>query len=205
MSVLSHISIEEYLASGRLVINPAPIKINPDSIEFTLGNEFIHFQETRQTEIDIRKKMLEGPNEIPVRTVIDKPEDGFVIYPNTLYLATTLEYVEMPDDLILKIEGKSTVGRYGLVPVTAGVIDPGFHGQITLEIFSLNKLPVVVYPGMCIAQGIFTKLDRPAKITYGDKKLRSRYFGQKGVTLPDPSNLFLPGWRERVQTYRKVK
>lgn len=199
MSVISDQTIREYLDSGRLIIKPSPIKINPGSVELTLGSEFIHFQETRQTEIDIKERIPEVKDGIPVRTTAN-PKKGFAIYPNTLYLATTLEYIKMPDDLQMRVEGKSTIGRYGLVPVTAGMVDPGFEGHITLEVFSLNPLPVIVYPGMCFAQAVFYKLDKPAEASYASRKHQSSYQGQRGVTMPNPKNLFLPGWEKRLRS-----
>ena len=191
MSVLSDQDIENELKSGRLSITPAPKRINPASVELTLGDEIVYLKRTMTNEIDLRKPF---PDDMVERFVMDRKK-GFSIKPGEHYLATTAERIELPDNITLYVVGKSSIGRIGLVPVTAGYVDPGFGGQITLEIYNVGHTPVIVYPGMFFAQGVFYYLNSPAKHPYNKRKT-SLYHGQRGTTLPKTSNLFPDSWED---------
>jgi len=192
MAVLADHEIEQEIKLGRLVIDPQPKRINPASVELTLGREIVYLKRTLTNEIDLKKDF---PADMVDRFVMD-PKRGFSIKPGEHYLATTEELVELPSDLTMMVLGKSTIGRIGLVPVTAGYIDPGFRGQITLEIFNVSHTPVIIYPGMFFAQGVIFRMSSPAKIPY-NKRATSLYRNQSGPTIPKTSNLFPKGTRKR--------
>ena len=108
---------------------------------------------------------------------------SFVIHPGEFVLGSTVEWVELPDDIVARIEGKSSLGRLGLiVHATAGFVDPGFSGTLTLEITNLTRVPIVLWPGKPIAQLSFMALDRPAERPYGHPDLGSHYHGQPEAT-----------------------
>lgn len=110
-------------------------------------------------------------------------EKGYILKPHEFVLGSTVENVNLPSNIAARFEGKSSLGRIGLMThITAGFIDPGFHGQITLEIFNVNTQPIVLRPGMLIGQLCFFKLDEPCARPYGSKGLASHYQGQTGVT-----------------------
>ena len=115
--------------------------------------------------------------------VVAGAEEGFVIHPGVFCLGRTHEWVELPDDVVARIEGKSSLGRLGLiVHATAGFIDPGWKGTLTLELNNLTRVPIKLYPGLLIAQLSFMGLDRPAERPYGSKALGSHYQGQVAAT-----------------------
>lgn len=192
MSVLADHEIEQELKLGRLIIEPKPKRINPASVELTLGREIVYLKRTLTNEIDLKKKF---PEDMVERFMMD-PKKGFSIKPGEHYLATTEELIELPADLTMMVLGKSTIGRIGLVPVTAGYIDPGFRGQITLEIYNVSHTPVIIYPGMFFAQGVILRMSSPAKLPY-NKRSTSLYRGQSGVTIPKTKNLFPKGMSKR--------
>jgi dCTP deaminase len=110
-------------------------------------------------------------------------EESFVIHPGEFCLGRTLEWVELPDDIVARIEGKSSIGRLGLiVHATAGFCDPGWQGTLTLELNNLTRIPIKLYPGLPIAQLSFMTLDRPAARPYGSPELGSHYQGQRAAT-----------------------
>lgn len=188
MSVLADHEIEQEIKLGRLIVQPYPKRINPASIELTLGREIVYLKRTLTNEIDLKKLF---PSDMVERFLMD-PKRGFSIKPGEHYLATTEELVELPSDLTMIVVGKSTIGRIGLVPVTAGYVDPGFRGQITLEIYNVSHTPVIIYPGMFFAQGVILRMSSPAKIPY-NRRSTSLYRDQSGVTIPKTSNLFPKG------------
>lgn len=192
MAVLADHEIEQELKQGRLIIDPKPKRINPASVELTLGREIVYLKRTLTNEIDLKKKF---PEDMVERFMMD-PKKGFSIKPGEHYLATTEELIELSSDLTMMVLGKSTIGRIGLVPVTAGYIDPGFRGQITLEIYNVSHTPVIIYPGMFFAQGVILRMSSPAKIPYNKRKT-SLYRGQSGVTIPKTGNLFPKRERKR--------
>jgi dCTP deaminase len=178
-SVLSDATIRDLIESGRIVIDPwDPSMIQPASIDIRLGNSFRVFHNHRIQSIDL----AEPPGDLTEQVEI--PDDGtFVIHPGEFVLGRTLELVEVPDDIVVRIEGKSSLGRLGLVVhATAGFVDPGFKGTLTLEIANFNSVPIVLRPGLPICQLSFMALDRPAERPYGHPELGSHYYGQIEAT-----------------------
>lgn len=158
---LSDRTIKEYMASGKLIISPPDHRlIQPASVDIRLGRHFI--------------KPEEGPE--------SKSYDCFLLRPGQFALGTTLEYVEIPDDLLADLKGKSTLGRLGLmIHSTAGYIDPGFKGNIVLEFSNVSTIPIPLYPDMLIGQLTFSLLTTPVDRPYGSEGLNSHYQNQRGV------------------------
>jgi dCTP deaminase len=178
-SVLSDVTIRELIDSGRIRIDPwDPSMVQPASVDVRLGNSFRVFHNHRIQSIDL----ADPPRDLTEHVEIDK--DGqFVIHPGEFVLGRTVELVELPDDIVSRIEGKSSIGRMGLVVhATAGFVDPGFRGTLTLEITNFNSVPIVLRPGLPIAQLSFMALDRPAERPYGHPELGSHYYGQVEAT-----------------------
>ena len=178
-SVLSDATIRELIDSGRIVIDPwDPSMIQPASVDIRLGNSFRVFHNHRIQSIDL----ADPPRDLTER--VEVPDDGtFVIHPGEFVLGRTHELVEIPDDIVSRIEGKSSLGRLGLVVhATAGFVDPGFKGTLTLEIANFNSVPIVLRPGLPICQLSFMALDRPAERPYGHPDLGSHYYGQVEAT-----------------------
>lgn len=172
--ILSDRDLKQRLGND-LVIKPLnPEQIGPSSIDLTLGNKFRVFKQLSKTHIDPDKDK-NSDNFTEVLTV-----DEFVIHPGEFVLGTTKEWVEVPDDLVGRLEGRSSWGRLGIVVhSTAGFVDPGFRGTLTLEMTNLGKMPVLLRPGMRICQIVFEKLQSPAEVPY-DKRKGSKYVGQRG-------------------------
>jgi dCTP deaminase len=179
-SVLSDGTIRALVDAGRIVINPwEPGNVQPASVDLRLGDTFRVFHNHRVAAIDLR----EGPPKGLTEEVVASEEDGFVIHPGEFCLGRTAEWVELPDDVVARIEGKSSLGRLGLiVHATAGFIDPGWKGTLTLELNNLTRVPIKLYPGLLIAQLSFMGLDQPAERPYGSKELGSHYQGQVAAT-----------------------
>src|SRR4051794_25969823 len=152
--------------------------IQPASVDIRLGNSFRVFHNHRIQSIDLGNP----PRDLTEHVEID--DDGeFVIHPGEFVLGRTLESVEIPDDVVCRIEGKSSIGRLGLiVHATAGFVDPGFRGSLTLEITNLTRVPIKLYAGLPIAQLSFMTLDRPAERPYGSPELGSHYQDQVSAT-----------------------
>ena len=178
-SVLSDGTIRRLVDEQRIVINPwDPAMVQPASVDLRLGNSFRVFHNHRVTAIDLR----EPPSDLTEQVV---PEDGepFVIHPGEFCLGRTEEWVELPDDIVARIEGKSSLGRLGLiVHATAGFCDPGWKGTLTLELANLTRVPIKLWPGLPIAQLSFMTLDRAAERPYGHPELGSHYHGQVDAT-----------------------
>ena len=179
-SVLSDGTIRRLVEDGAIVIKPwNPELVQPASIDLRLGDTFRVFHNHRAPVIDLK----EGPPKALTEEVTATPEDGFVIHPGEFCLGRTLEWVELPDDVVARVEGKSSVGRLGLiVHATAGFCDPGWKGTLTLELNNLTRVPIKLYPGLLIAQLSFMALDRPAERPYGSPELGSHYQGQVAAT-----------------------
>jgi dCTP deaminase len=178
-SVLSDATIRELIESGRIVIDPFdPAMIQPASIDIRLGKSFRVFHNHRIQSIDL----AEPPRDLTEHVEIE--DDGeFVIHPGEFVLGRTHELVEIPDDVVCRIEGRSSIGRLGLVVhATAGFVDPGFRGTLTLEITNFNSVPIVLRPGLSICQLSFMTLDRAAERPYGHPDLGSHYHGQIDAT-----------------------
>ena len=183
--ILSDRSIRDQIAAGRLVIDPFdPERVQPSSVDLRLDRAFLVFRNTRQAYLDVREPV----DHLMERIELDD-EEPIVLHPSEFILGSTMESVTIPDDLVGRLEGRSSVGRLGVViHSTAGYIDPGFSGQITLEIANLANIPVRLYPGMRIAQISFSLMTTPAEVPYGQRRLGSKYQGQGS---PTPSRLYL--------------
>jgi dCTP deaminase len=178
-SVLSDGSILDLVQAGRIRIDPwDPGLVQPASVDLRLGDSFRVFHNHRTSAIDLRH-----PPENLTEEVIVAPDESFVIHPGEFCLGRTLEWVELPDDIVARIEGKSSLGRLGLiVHATAGFCDPGWQGTLTLELNNLTRVPIKLWPGLEIAQLSFMALDRPARRPYGSPELGSHYQGQRAAT-----------------------
>jgi dCTP deaminase len=177
--VLSDRTIRRLVDDGRLVVDPWDADlVQPASIDLRLGDSFRVFHNHRVTAIDLR----DVPTNLTEEVAIGRDE-AFVIHPGEFCLGRTLEWVELPDDVVARVEGKSSVGRLGLiVHATAGFVDPGWKGTLTLELNNLTRVPIKLYPGLLIAQLSFMALDRPAERPYGSPELGSHYQGQVAAT-----------------------
>lgn len=178
--VLSDHTIKEELAAGRIKIEPLNTRnIQPASVDVTLGDKILLFSSRRYPfYIDIKKDM-EGLNEM-VTIEDDKP---FFLQPGEFVLATTIESITLPNDLVARLEGKSSLGRIGLlIHSTAGYVDPGWSGNLTLELSNVSKLAITLYAGMKIGQISFIRLTSPAERPYGSPGLNSKYQGQVDPT-----------------------
>jgi dCTP deaminase len=179
MSVLSDGTILDLVGAGRIRIEPwDPELVQPASVDVRLGDSFRVFHNYRVSTIDLR----DPPANLTEEVVVPDGE-AFVIHPGEFCLGRTLEWVELPDDVVARVEGKSSLGRLGLiVHATAGFCDPGWKGTLTLEFNNLTRVPIKLYPGLLIAQLSFMALDRPAQRPYGSPELGSHYQGQRAAT-----------------------
>jgi len=178
-SVLSDGTIRALVEAGRIRIDPwDPGMVQPASVDLRLGASFRVFHNHRITAVDLG----DPPSELTEQVVVE--EGGtFVIHPGEFCLGRTEEWVELPDDVVARIEGKSSLGRLGLiVHATAGFVDPGFAGTLTLEVTNLTRIPIELWPGLPIAQLSFMALDAPAERPYGHPDLGSHYHGQVEAT-----------------------
>ncbi len=188
--ILSDRSLREQLDAGRIVIDPLEdALIQPSSIDVRISNLFRVFRNHTRGVIDV-KHDLQNLTEL-----IEIPADGdgvgtdpFMLHPGEFVLGSTHERIGVPDDLVGRIEGKSSLGRLGLlIHSTAGFIDAGFDGHITLELANVASLPITLYPGMRIGQVSFMQMTGPADHPYGSGAQGSKYQGQRG---PTPSRYF---------------
>ena len=178
-SVLSDGTISQLVGEGRIRIEPWDESlVQPASVDLRLGDSFRVFHNHRTSAIDLR----DPPTNLTEQVKVDDGE-AFIIHPGEFCLGRTLEYVELPDDIVARIEGKSSLGRLGLiVHATAGFCDPGWRGTLTLELNNLTRVPIKLYPGLPIAQLSFMTLDAPARRPYGHADLGSHYQGQVEAT-----------------------
>jgi len=178
--ILSDRDILARMEAGDLVVEPLDdpdLQIQPASVDLRLGREFLEFQRTNIPCIhpDSEREV----DEYVTETVVDEDEE-FILHPGDFVLGTTTERVEIPDDLLANVEGRSSLGRLAIVVhATAGVVDAGYRGQITLELSNLGTAPVALTPGMRISQLIFTELKSPAERPYGSDR-GSKYQDQSG-------------------------
>lgn len=178
MAILSDKTIKEYLEEGKIVIDPLKDEqqIQPSSVDMRLGDEFKVFKVIRKPYIDPKDE--EDIAEYMESSTVPEGE-AFIIHPNEFALATTQEYVKVPDDLVARVEGRSSMGRLGVtMHVTAGYVDPGFEGRITLEISNIGAMPVALYPGQRVCQLVFETMTTPAELPYGHPKRNSKYMKQ---------------------------
>ena len=188
--VLSDRTIKEELNRGRIVIDPLdPDDIQPASVDLRLDRKILVFSNSRRPHIDVRMRM----DDLTETVEIDD-EVPFILHPGEFVLGSTLEYIELPDDLVARLEGKSSLGRIGLViHSTAGFVDPGWKGHLTLELSNLARLPITLYYGMKIGQISYLRLTTPADRVYGSEGLGSKYQGQTEPTASRFSQEFSGG------------
>jgi len=187
MAILSDADIKKYLKEGKITIDPLEDierQVQPSSVDLRIGSEFKGFK-------IIKKPFIDPKDSEDLDSYMDSMhiEDGesFIIHPNEFALATTYETVKVPDDLVARVEGRSSMGRLGItMHVTAGYIDPGFEGKITLEISNIGKMPVALYPGQRACQIVFETMTSPAEKPYGHPERDSKYMGQ---TRPESSRI----------------
>lgn len=177
--IFSDRSIREAVASGRILIDPFDdVMVQPSSVDVRCDRHFRVFENHRYASID--PKAVQDD----LTSVVEASEDGpFILHPGEFVLGATLETIGLADDLVARLEGKSSLGRLGLlIHSTAGFIDPGFKGQVTLELSNVASLPIAIYPGMKIGQISFYAMTTPADAPYGSPQLGSKYQGQAGPT-----------------------
>jgi dCTP deaminase len=179
MSVLSDKSIIQEIEAHRLRIDPFdPDAVQPASVDLRLDRVFRTFRVTSRPYVDVRLP-IDDLTEL-IRVDDDEP---FMLQPHTFCLGSTVETVTLPDDIVARVDGKSSLGRLGLlVHATAGYVDPGWTGQLTLELSNQSQMPIALYYGMRIAQISFLRLTTPATRPYGSPGLGSKYQGQTGPT-----------------------
>ena len=185
MSVLADRDIRAELEAGRVRIDPYdPADLQPSSVDLHLDRSFRVFRNNRYPYIDVRAPQ---PDLTELLTV--EEDEQFILHPGEFVLGVVAERIGLPTDIVATLDGKSSLGRLGLVVhQTAGVIDAGFDGHITLELANVANLPITVYPGMRIAQLSFLTLTTPAEHPYGSGRLGSKYQGQ---AEPTPSRYHL--------------
>ncbi|NOX29209.1 MAG: dCTP deaminase [Actinobacteria bacterium] len=184
--ILSDRTLREQLAAGRIVIDPLDDSlIQPSSVDVRISNLFRVFRNHTRGIIDVKQDTSDLTELIEIPPDSDRP---FILHPGEFVLGSTLERIGVPDDLVGRVEGKSSLGRLGLlIHSTAGFIDAGFDGHITLELANVASLPITLYPGMKIGQVSFMKMTSPAENPYGAGARGSKYQGQRG---PTPSRYF---------------
>lgn len=166
--ILSDKTLYEMLENDTLHISPLEKhQIQPASVDIRLGNTFSIVE-------DLPSGIINLEDEIPYKTIVT---DTYILLPNQFVLATTMEYFHLPDDLTAFVEGRSSLGRMGLFIQNAGWVDPGFHGEITLELYNANRCAIELKAGRRIGQLVFAKMDSPAIHPY-----QGKYQGQKGAT-----------------------
>src|ERR1700682_3328089 len=175
--VLSDVDIKRYLALGKIKITPElpPEQFGSCSVDFRLGNAFNVFEHSRHAFIDLRNK--KGIEDL-MKPVIVADGEAFILQPREFVLAITEESLELDDDVLGRLEGRSSLGRIGIiVHGTAGLFDPGWRGKATLELSNLGRMPVALYPGMRICSFTFEQLSSPVSVPYY-KKAGNKYAGQ---------------------------
>jgi dCTP deaminase len=182
--ILSDVTIREELAVGRIVIDPLDdADIQPSSVDLRLDRFFRVFRNHTSRVIDVRE---DQENLTQLVEIAD--EDAFILHPGEFVLGSTAERVSLPADLVARLEGKSSLGRLGLlIHSTAGFVDAGWDGHLTLELSNVATLPITLYPGMKIGQISFLRMTTPAARPYGSPQVGSKYQGQRG---PTPSRYF---------------
>ena len=187
--LLSDVTIRECLKQGRIVVDPQELdNIQPASVDLRLADRIMVFKNSDVRYIDPRQEIPDMMEPVAI-----KGEAGFVLHPNEFALGSTLERVELADDIAGKIEGKSSLGRIGLlIHSTAGFVDPGWRGQLTLELANVSRLPIVLHSGMRICQISFHQMSTSVERPYGSKELRSRYQDQQGPTASRIHHDFTP-------------
>jgi dCTP deaminase len=180
--VLSDRTIKSEIAAGRIRIDPYDERlVQPSSIDVRVDRKFRVFHNSRYPYIDVREPM-EGLTEL----VEVSDEEPFVLHPGEFVLGQTLEAIALPNDLVARLEGKSSLGRLGLlIHSTAGFVDPSWQGNLTLELSNVANLPIALYFGMKIGQISFFRMSSPVERPYGSKELGSKYQGQSRPTASE--------------------
>lgn len=177
--ILSDRTLREELAAGRIVIDPLDETcIQPSSVDLHVDGLFRVFRNHTTPFIDPKQPQDD------LTELVEVDDDGaFVLHPGEFVLGSTLEHVGLPDDLVARLEGKSSLGRLGLlIHSTAGFVDCGFRGHLTLELSNVANLPIAIYPGMKIGQISFLRMTTAADVPYGSDATGSKYQGQRGPT-----------------------
>jgi dCTP deaminase len=177
--VLSDRDIRAEIDAGRIVIDPfIPEAVQPSSVDLHLDRRFRVFRNSRYPFIDVRADQPELTELVEIGG-----DDPFILHPGEFVLGSTFERVQLPNDLVARLEGKSSLGRLGLlIHSTAGYVDPGWEGNLTLELSNVANLPITLYDGMKIGQISFQRLSSPAEVGYGDASIGSKYRGQRDPT-----------------------
>lgn len=183
--IFSDRSIKEAIASGRIAVTPyTEAFVQPSSIDLRVDRYFRVFENHKYSMIDPRKRQED------LTKIVEVPDgEAFVLHPGEFVLGATLERVKLGNDVVARLEGKSSLGRIGLlIHSTAGFVDPGFDGHLTLELSNVASLPIAIYPGMKIGQISYYQMTTEADNPYGSAEAGSRYQGQRG---PTPSKVHL--------------
>ena len=190
--LLSDRDIRAEIAAGRVALDPFDdAMVQPSSVDVRLDRLFRTFENHRYPHIDPAEEQPDL-----TRLVETAPDEAFVLHPGEFVLASTYEVITLPDDIAGRLEGKSSLGRLGLLThSTAGFIDPGFSGHVTLELSNVATLPIKLWPGMKIGQLCLFRLESPAEHPYGSEVYGSRYQGQRG---PTPSRSYLNFHRTQI-------
>ena len=190
--LLSDRDIRAELEAGRVALEPYDeAMLQPSSVDVRLDRLFRVFENHRYPHIDPREHQPDL-----TRLVEPEKDEPFVLHPGEFVLGSTYEVVTLPDDIAGRLEGKSSLGRLGLLThSTAGFIDPGFSGHVTLELSNVANLPILLYPGMKIGQLCLFRLSSPAEHPYGSDRYGSRYQGQRG---PTPSKSYANFHRTQI-------
>src|SRR5437870_1229088 len=177
--VLSDRTIARLLEEERSVIEPYDESLlQPSSVDVRVDRFFRVFHNARYAYIDVKEQQEELTEPVEIGD-----EEPFILHPGEFVLGSTLERVKLPDDLVARLEGKSSLGRLGLlIHSTAGFIDPGWDGHVTLELSNVANLPITIYHAMKIGQISFMQMTEPASAPYGSSQLGSKYQGQRGPT-----------------------
>jgi dCTP deaminase len=183
--VLSDNTIRAEIEAERIVIDPFDASlIQPSSVDVRVDRRFRVFQNSRYPYIDVRQPMEDLTELVEV-----EGDEPFILHPGEFVLGQTLERVTLPNDLVARLEGKSSLGRLGLlIHSTAGFVDSGFSGNLTLELSNVANLPITIYYGMPIGQLSFMRMDAPVERPYGSADTGSKYQGQ---TEPTASRFYL--------------
>jgi len=179
--IYSDRDIKRLLTEGRIIVQPAPdleTQLGSCSLDLRLSNEFSVFEYNKHPFIDVRDNKASRDVMKPITVDDDQP---FVLHPGSFVLAITIEHVELPDDIVARLEGRSSLGRLGIiVHATASIIDPGWRGRIVLELANHGQMPVALYPGMRVCSVTFEPLSTPVDVPYW-KKAQAKYKGQNSA------------------------
>lgn len=186
--ILSDRDIKKAIREGRIIVtsegNDHEKNIHASSLDLRLGKYFKVYEHSKFPVLDpLKMDSFQGLTKL---IEITRPDEPFIVHPGDFVLGVTMEKVKLPDDIVARVEGRSSLGRLGIIiHSTAGFVDAGFEGNITLEITNINRVPVALYPGMRVCQLAFEPMSSPAEVPYNMKKT-SKYQGQE---LPEESRL----------------